>query len=448
MKAIFKKAVLFLVLTLFTVIFAKQASAQTPYISYQVFYDQLSPYGQWVDYPDHGYVWLPDAGSDFYPYSSQGRWVMTDYGWTWLSYYDWGWAPFHYGRWDYDNYYGWYWVPDNIWGPAWVIWRRAPGYYGWTPMGPGMNIGFNYGSYYSNYGNRWIFVNDRYFGRNNINNYYASPNDYNMLLSNSTVINNTYVDNSSHTTYVSGPTRSDVRDVTGRRVSTYEIQENNVPGQSLSNGQLRMYRPQVIKGNDNEQRSAPSVITDRKDVRRSSEINSPSQTENRNSYNNTRLEQQKDAVNQPDFVNQPDAIEKQNAADRQNAVNQQRAIDRQNAVDQQDAVKRQNAVDQQNAVNRQNAVDRQNNVNRQNAADQQDAVNQQKKVNRQNATDRQNAVKRQNDVNQQNIRNNRRILQQQNANTSNERREKSSNTGSTSGNVSTEEAGKSSPRRK
>ena len=443
MKTILRKALLIFVLILFPVIFAKQLSAQTPYISYQVFYDQLSPYGQWVDYPDYGYVWLPNVGSDFYPYSSEGRWVMTEYGWTWLSNYDWGWAPFHYGRWDYDNFYGWYWVPDNIWGPAWVIWRRAPGYYGWTPMGPGMNIGNNYGSYYSNYGNRWIFVTDRYFGSDNFNNYYASPNDYNMLLSNSTVINNIYVDNSRQITYVSGPTKSDVREVTGRRVSSYVIKEDNVPGQSLSNRQLRIYKPQVVKADENEQRSAPTVITNRQDVRQASEINSPSQQRNRNTYNNALPDQQQDVVNQPN------AIEKQNAADRQNAVNQQKAIDKQNVADQQDAIRRQNAVDQQNAVNRQNAVDRQNTVNQQNAADQQDAVNQQKTVNQQNAKDRENAVKRQNDVNQQNVRNNEKILQQQNVRkTNNEQREKSSNTVNTSGNGNAEETGKNSGRRK
>jgi hypothetical protein len=42
----------------------------------------------------------------------------------------------------------------------------------------------------------------------------------------------------------------------------------------LSNGQLRIYRPQVMKDNDNEQRSSPSVITNREDIKRPSEINS------------------------------------------------------------------------------------------------------------------------------------------------------------------------------
>jgi hypothetical protein len=35
-----------LVMILFQVIIPKQASAQQPYVSFQVFYDQLNPYGQ------------------------------------------------------------------------------------------------------------------------------------------------------------------------------------------------------------------------------------------------------------------------------------------------------------------------------------------------------------------------------------------------------------------
>ncbi len=428
MKSKIKITGILLVLILLMVICPKNASAQSPNISYQVFYDQLSPYGQWVDFPSYGYVWLPDAGPDFSPYSSGGSWIMTNYGWTWLSDYDWGWAPFHYGRWDYDNFYGWYWVPDNVWGPAWVTWRKAPGYYGWAPMGPGMSVGMSFDNY-NNYSNRWNFVNERYFGRNNINRYYARQNDYDMLFSNSSVINNTYVDNSRHTTYVSGPTRSDVRGVTGRRVSTYTIQENNVPGQSLSNGQLRIFRPQVIQ-NNNERRSAPSVITNLNEVRRPSEINSPSQQGNINT-NSRRLEQQQDAIN------------------RQSATEQQNVVDKQNAIDQQNAVNRQNEVDQLNAVNRRNAVNRQNTVNQQNAAEQQDAVNRQKSVNRQNATDSQNAVNRQNDVNQQNKRNNERVLQQQNVEKpNNRRREQSVNTVNTSGNNRSEESRTRSQRRK
>lgn len=42
-----------------SVIFTGKASAQQPYVSFQLFYDELAPYGEWVDNPDLGYVWIP-----------------------------------------------------------------------------------------------------------------------------------------------------------------------------------------------------------------------------------------------------------------------------------------------------------------------------------------------------------------------------------------------------
>jgi hypothetical protein len=98
-------------------------------VSYQTFYDNLSPYGQWIDYPNYGYVWSPSVGADFKPYATNGHWVYTDMGWTWASDYNWGWATFHYGRWFYDNSYGWLWVPGYDWAPAWVSWRSSNDYY-------------------------------------------------------------------------------------------------------------------------------------------------------------------------------------------------------------------------------------------------------------------------------------------------------------------------------
>ena len=48
-----------------------ETSLETPpddNVSYQVFYDELSPYGSWVDYPSYGYVWVPRVTGDFQPY--------------------------------------------------------------------------------------------------------------------------------------------------------------------------------------------------------------------------------------------------------------------------------------------------------------------------------------------------------------------------------------------
>jgi hypothetical protein len=102
------------------------------------FYQALAPYGTWFVLPDRGWVWQPapsEVGPDFVPYT-QGHWVYTDVGWTWVSDFAWGWAPFHYGRWFVDAQYGWLWQPGTEWAPAWVDWRAGAGYVGWSPLPP------------------------------------------------------------------------------------------------------------------------------------------------------------------------------------------------------------------------------------------------------------------------------------------------------------------------
>ncbi len=107
--------------------------------AYQQFDSALQPYGTWYDDPTYGHVWAPSAsavGYDFSPYSTGGHWVLTEYGWTWVSDWDWGWGPFHYGRWETIGSYGWCWIPGTVWGPAWVSWRSGGGYVGWSPLPP------------------------------------------------------------------------------------------------------------------------------------------------------------------------------------------------------------------------------------------------------------------------------------------------------------------------
>ena len=64
-------------------------------ISFQTFYNELAPYGQWVDDNNYGYLWVPNVDRNFHPYATDGYWTMTNYGNTWVSNYSWGWAPFH-----------------------------------------------------------------------------------------------------------------------------------------------------------------------------------------------------------------------------------------------------------------------------------------------------------------------------------------------------------------
>jgi len=271
MKLNIKSFVILFALIISPAIFPKQASAQPADVSFQVFYDQLSPYGQWINYQNYGYVWLPDVGSDFVPYSTAGHWILTDDGWTWVSDYDWGWAPFHYGRWAFDNAYGWLWVPGNEWGPSWVNWRQADGYYGWSPMEPGISIDASFGRPYDSNNDHWMFVRDRDFERPDINRYYVNRTDHDRIIRSSNVIRTTHIDNSRHSTYVTGPAQADLQRVTGRQIKPVAIRENSKPGQQLTNGQLQMYRPQMNKNNNSDHKVAPVNITNIKDVKRPSD---------------------------------------------------------------------------------------------------------------------------------------------------------------------------------
>jgi hypothetical protein len=109
-----------------------------------LFYNQLSPYGEWVVREGYGRVWIPRVAVGWRPYTT-GHWVYTDDGWAWVAEESWGWAPFHYGRWYDDDEYGWSWVPGTVWAPAWVAWRSGGGYVGWAALPPAVGFGFGAG---------------------------------------------------------------------------------------------------------------------------------------------------------------------------------------------------------------------------------------------------------------------------------------------------------------
>jgi len=214
-------------------------------VSYQTFYDDLSPYGQWIDYPNYGYVWVPDAGPDFRPYSTNGHWVWTDdYEWMWVSDYDWGWAPFHYGRWEYDNAYGWLWVPGYEWSPAWVAWRDGGDYYGWAPLRPGINISINFNiGGYNPPNDYWCFVPHRYITSPRIYDYYI-PRSQNITIINYTNIIN-YNNYRSGYGFRSGPRRYDAERYTGR-INPVRLRDSYNPGRtSYRNNEVSIYRPRI-----------------------------------------------------------------------------------------------------------------------------------------------------------------------------------------------------------
>jgi hypothetical protein len=75
-------------------------------VDVSVFVEPLAPYGTWTSVEGYERVWIPrNVPQGWRPYTD-GRWVYTDDGWTWVSDHEWGWAPFHYGRWSYATHHG------------------------------------------------------------------------------------------------------------------------------------------------------------------------------------------------------------------------------------------------------------------------------------------------------------------------------------------------------
>ena len=224
-------------------------------ISLQTFYDELSPYGTWIQDPQYGYVWRPDVDqSEFRPYYSNGRWAMTEYGNTWVSNYDWGWAPFHYGRWVINSYRQWIWLPDTTWGPAWVDWRSGDGYYGWAPMAPTISINLSFGRRYVVPEFCWNFIPQRNIYISTFPRYDYGRN--NVYIRNTTIINNTYVYN--RRSYYGGPRIEDIRRATNRDVTVYRYAQSNRPGASRVGGrEVSIYRPRPERNQVDNRSAAP-----------------------------------------------------------------------------------------------------------------------------------------------------------------------------------------------
>lgn len=224
-------------------------------ISFQVFYNELSPYGDWVMDPTYGYVWIPFVEQGFHPYGTNGYWEMTNFGNTWVSNYQWGWAPFHYGRWFWNDYYGWAWVPGYEWGPAWVNWRTGGGYYGWAPLGPGFQVSVSF-HIPSNY---WVFIPQRRFRSRNFYRYCAPAYHVSTIYSRTTFINNTYVYNNN--TYYSGPSKREIERSTRTVVPVYQISDSEKPGRTVvQKDRLSVYRPEVRDVKERNENPRPSRV--------------------------------------------------------------------------------------------------------------------------------------------------------------------------------------------
>jgi hypothetical protein len=218
-------------------------------IGINYFYDYLSPWGTWVDFSPYGYVWCPTGlGFGWHPYS-EGHWVWTDDGWTWISDFDWGWVPFHYGRWDFDDTLGWFWVPGTTWGPAWVTWCWGDAYIGWAPLPPYAE--FVAGVGITGFGRPlpdrfWCFVGgSRFLDRDLRGDIF--PFERNRVILGE-AIHRGNLGFANQRVFNGGVGLEDVRRWTGRQVTRHRLENEAQPGRTRIEGNaVRIYRPPVLR---------------------------------------------------------------------------------------------------------------------------------------------------------------------------------------------------------
>ena len=228
-------------------------------------YNYLAPYGSWVRMDPYGYVWCPRRMSYHWRPYSEGRWVWTDYGWTWISDESWGWITFHYGRWGWDNDFGWFWVPGTTWGPAWVSWRYNDQYCGWAPLPPGFQFraGIGFGSVSVNIPGRfWIFVQASHFLDHDVHSRLLPYERNATIINHTSVHNNIYV--RDNRIINEGIGVAEVQHFTKREVPRYSLQNSGRPGQAQVSGHdVRIYRPAIRE----DAAARPSAFLSEKNAR-------------------------------------------------------------------------------------------------------------------------------------------------------------------------------------
>ncbi len=216
-------------------------TTQPTEVTVNYFYDNLAPYGGWVNVVGYGWCWRPTIvvyNTGWQPYCDNGHWVYTDCGWYWVSGYSWGWATFHYGRWFHHQRYGWCWWPDTTWSPSWVSWRRDRDHCGWAPLPPhavyqsgtgfvyqghavsaSFDFGLNAGAF--------TFVATKDFCDPHPRRHRIQPGEVARIYNQTTVINNLNFDNHRQGIINAGIPPHDITAVTRREIHPVTIQAGN-----------------------------------------------------------------------------------------------------------------------------------------------------------------------------------------------------------------------------
>ena len=226
------------------------------------FYDDLTPYGDWVYVSGPGWAWVPyNLPAGWRPYQL-GHWVFTDQGWTWASDENFGWAVYHYGRWCNDPARGWVWIPGTEWGPAWVAWHEGGGYVGWAPLPWQVRVeaGVNWaGVNISLQSSSWCFVNARNLVDPGLRNYVVPPaRNVNLVQITQNVTNYTYINNR---VVNQGVRVESIGRAVGHTIPHYRVAETET-SESTRGGRVRgqefeVFKPDPWRGRKSQGRVDP-----------------------------------------------------------------------------------------------------------------------------------------------------------------------------------------------
>jgi hypothetical protein len=248
-----------------------RASIRSPgsAVSVSYFYDDLSPYGRWIDYSPYGWCWTPyDVSPGWRPYTA-GSWVYTEFGWTWASSEPWGWAAYHYGRWQFDPAYGWLWIPGAEWGPAWVAWHYGDDWVGWAPLPPSASwdaaVGLRFGDVDRIPAQHWCFVERAHLTDANVRVRVVSV-ARNVTLLAETRDATRFEARGGHPVN-DGLDINDLERRNGRRIARHRVVDVDAPsrgrGQSAGGGAVGFFRPAI---RDEDLRKAPPPEVQQREV--------------------------------------------------------------------------------------------------------------------------------------------------------------------------------------
>lgn len=264
-------------------------------VDYKEFYDQLAPYGEWVqvkpeeiglkpktallknsgnsstslsnllgikdayasssENPEILFVWKPStdlavvsvAGEApvYVPYSN-GQWVHTDAGWYFK-------APtpeeeivHHYGRWVNTASDGWLWVPGRVWAPAWVDWKQNDSYVAWAPVPPSVYIVDNTINVPPIDEDRYVIVEKKYFAQPQLYKYMYKENKNKIMIKEMTKTNGIMIINK--TIINKGPEVTDIEKYWGKKIEIVNVNRVKVKNDSkYSDKEYYVYTPVFTK---------------------------------------------------------------------------------------------------------------------------------------------------------------------------------------------------------